>query len=53
MLDAFILGKLQVVTYSDYSNKTKKHISNYMYHGKRVCRGCVCYIFASLFFKSK
>ena len=44
MLDAFILGQLQAVTYSDYSIKTKKHVSNYVYHGKRVCRQTFCFI---------
>ena len=44
MLDAFILGQLQAVTYSDYSTKTKKHVSNYMYHEKRVCRQTFCFV---------
>ena len=44
MLDAFILGQLQAVTYSDYSNKTKKHVSYYMYHGNRVCRQTFCFV---------
>ena len=44
MLCAFISGQLQAVTNNDYSNKTKKHVSNYIYHGKRVCRQTFCFV---------
>ena len=44
MVDAFILGQLQALTYSDYSVKTKNHGSSYMYHGKRLYRWTFCFV---------
>ena len=44
MLGAFILHQLQTVTYSHHSNKTERHVNNYMYHETRICRQTFCFV---------
>ena len=44
MFGGFILPQIQAVTYSDHSNKTKRHVSNYMYHETRIWRQTFCFV---------